>query len=119
MTERDRGQAAVELALVVPLLLAAVLGVVQVAVVAAGQLALWHAAREGARAAAVAASPADAATSAARASTELTPLDVSVVVSGGLVAVTVSHTDPTDVPLIGALVPSVTLRATVRMALEP
>jgi Flp pilus assembly protein TadG len=119
MTGTDRGQAAVELALVVPLLLAVVLGVAQVAVVALEQLAVWHAAREGARAAAVAADPTGAATAAARASTGLEPLDVSVAVSGGLVGVTVTHTDPTDVPLIGALVPSVTLRATVRMALEP
>jgi Flp pilus assembly protein TadG len=119
MTRRDRGQAAVEAALVLPFMMAVVLGVVQVAVVAAEQLAVWHAAREGARAAAVAAAPTDAATAAARAATGLAPLDVSVVVAGGLVGVTVTHTDPTDVPLIGALVPTVTLRATVRMALEP
>lgn len=119
MTGGDAGQAVVELALVVPLVLVLLLGVVQVTVVAAEQLAVWHAAREGARAAAVAAAPLDAATAAAHATTGLEPLDVTAVVAGGMVSVTVAHTDGTEIPVIGALLPSVTLRATVRMALEP
>jgi len=46
---RDRGQATVEFALIVPLVVVVVLAVVQVAVVAYAQLAVTHAAREVAR----------------------------------------------------------------------
>ena len=51
MTEQ-RGSAVVEFALVVPLVLILVLGIVEVAVVARSELQLIHAAREGARQAA-------------------------------------------------------------------
>jgi hypothetical protein len=37
----------------------------------------------------------------------------------GIVAVTVSHTDRTDVPLVGMLVPDIDLDATATMPLEP
>ncbi|HVM11214.1 MAG TPA: TadE/TadG family type IV pilus assembly protein [Actinomycetota bacterium] len=50
---RQRGSAAVELALVLPLLLTALLTLVQVAIVARDALVVAHAAREGAREAAV------------------------------------------------------------------
>lgn len=105
--------------MVLPLVVLLGLGLVQVAVVAGSQLAVWHAAREGARAAVVSASPETAADLAARAATIVTPLDVLVSVVGQQVTVTVTHRDPTDVPLIGPLLPPVTLSATVRMALEP
>lgn len=58
----DRGAAVVEFALVLPLVLALVLGVVEVAVVARTQLELLNAARSGAREAAASPDPADAAT---------------------------------------------------------
>ena len=58
---RDRGQAAVELALCLPLLFIFLLGIVQLVVIVRDQLAVQLAAREAARAAAVAASSAAAA----------------------------------------------------------
>lgn len=48
----ERGSAVVEFALVIPLILVLILGIVEVAVVARSELQLIHAAREGARQAA-------------------------------------------------------------------
>ena len=49
---RERGSAVVEFALVLPLVLVVLLGIVEVAVVARSEIQLVHAAREGAREAA-------------------------------------------------------------------
>jgi Flp pilus assembly protein TadG len=115
----DDGQATVELALCLPVVVLLVLGVVQVAVVVRDQLAVELAAREGARAAAVSAAPADAGASAAARAAPSLSLDTTTVVGAGTVTVTVSAPSHTDVPLIGALVADVRVSATVTMALEP
>jgi hypothetical protein len=115
---RDAGQAAVELALALPVVVALALGLVQVLAVAADQLAVELAAREGARAAAVAADPAGAAAHAARTAVPLDPLEVSAATGGGRVTVTVTYTSRTDLPLIGGLIGDVELRANVTMARE-
>ena len=57
---RQRGSAVVEFALVVPLVLALVLGLVEIAVVARTQMEVVNAAREGAREAAASPDPSDA-----------------------------------------------------------
>jgi hypothetical protein len=108
----------VELALALPFLCLLLLGVVQVAVIARDRLGVQLAAREAARAAAV--SPANG--SAARAATRtvtLAPLRVDVHDDGDIVRATVIYTDPTDVPIIGALLPDVEVVASVAMAIEP
>lgn len=115
----ERGQAAVELALVMPLVVVFVLGVLQVALVARDQLAIELAAREAARAAAVSADPATSANLAANRVTSLGPLDVSVNVSGEVVRVRVSYVNHTDVAIVGTALPSVNLEATAAMAWEP
>ena len=115
----DRGQAAVELALCLPLLFVFLLGMVQLVVIVRDQLAVQLAAREAARAASVAAPSAAAAQGAADRAVTLRPLTVSSNSSDGAVTVTVSHVTATDVPLIGALLPDVTFTATATMALEP
>lgn len=101
-----------------PIVCLLVLGVVQVGIVIRGRLLVIAAAREGARAAAVSASP-SAAASRAVAEGGLGPLSVSTSTGGGFVTVTVGYDDPTDVPLIGALLPDVHIEAAVTMALEP
>lgn len=62
----DRGSAVIEFALITPLILVLMLGIVEVALVARGQLMVINAAREGAREAAASPDPA-AAVRAARA----------------------------------------------------
>ncbi len=118
-SRRNGGQASVELALCLPLVCLLLCGVVQVAVVARGQLAVQLAAREAARAAAVSAEPAAAATLAAERAVALRPLSVRVAQRGGTVTATVSYTERTQAPLVGVLLPDVTLTASVTMALEP
>jgi Flp pilus assembly protein TadG len=116
---RDRGQAAVELALCLPLLFIFLLAIVQLVVIVRDQLAVQLAAREAARAAAVAAPSAAAAEGAADRAVTLRPLAVATSLAGATVTVTVSHVTPTDVPLIGALLPDITVTAEATMALEP
>jgi Flp pilus assembly protein TadG len=115
----DRGQAVVEFAIALPLVVVLVLGVVQVAVIVRDQLAIELAAREGARAAAVSASPASAAGAAAEAATGLEPIDTATTVGPSTVTVTVSHTTRTRVPLLGLVIGDVALDASVTMRREP
>lgn len=117
--DRDRGQAAVEFAIVLPLVVVLVLGVIQVVLVARDQIALELAARDGARAASVAADPAAAADRGARAATTLRPLAVATNVSSQHVTVSVTHTNTTNVPLIGIMIGNVDLTADVTLARDP
>jgi Flp pilus assembly protein TadG len=114
-----RGQAAVELAIVMPLVVVFVLGVFQVALVARDQLAIELAAREAARAAAVSADPAGAAEAAANRVVDLDPIGVSVAVAADIVRVRVTYVNHTDVAIIGHAIGDVTLEATASMKMEP
>ncbi len=117
----DEGQAAVELVLVLPLVLLVALAALQVALVARDQVLVVHAAREGARQAAVGA-PDDEVASAARAATGLAANSLRILTErakrAGQVRVVATYLAPTDVPLVGGLVGSVPLRASVTMRLE-
>jgi Flp pilus assembly protein TadG len=115
----DRGQATVELALCLPLLFLFLLGIVQLVVIVRDQFAVQLAAREAARAAAVATSSDAAAQRAANRAVTLRPLMVLTSASIDTVTVTVSHVTHTDVPMIGALLPDITVSAKATMALEP
>ena len=95
----DRGQATVEFALILPLLVMCIAGVVWVGNVVTTQVRLEHAAREGARAAAVA--PDHAAVGAERAAHQsMQGVSVSTTVGGEFVVVVVS-TEVSGVPFIG------------------
>ena len=116
----QRGQAAVELALALPLVFVLLLVIVQVLIVGRDQLAVVHAAREGARAAAVAADPAAAGVQAATAASGLDASRLSVAVEGDdEVTVVVRFDVPTDVPLVGALIGDVTVTGRATMRAEP
>ena len=120
----DEGQATVELALVLPVIAMLMLLLVQVGVLVRDQVLVIHAAREGARAAAVTGANADAAEKAALAAAGL-PLkstDVLTTPPGtkhDLVRVQVTYRDSTDVPLIGRLLGDVRVTAAVSMRVEP
>ncbi len=112
------GQATVEFALALPIVLIVMLGMTQVGVAIRNELAVELAAREGARAASVSANPAGAASSAATAAVDL-PISVVTQVSGRRVTVTVTYIDPTDVAIIGRFLGPSTHRAIATMAFEP
>lgn len=114
----DDGQAAVEFAVALPIVVVAMLAIAQVGVAVRNELAVELAAREGARAAAVSSDATGAATDAARRAVDL-PIDVHVAIGAATVSVTVTYVDPTDVAIIGAAIGPVTHEATATMAIEP
>jgi hypothetical protein len=118
----ERGQAAVELALALPLLALLALVLLQVGLVVRDQVLLTHAAREAAREAAVADDP-GAARRGALAGARIDPgrLDVDVRGrrgAGSRVTAALTYRSPTDVPLVGRLVGDVRLHAVVTMRVE-
>jgi hypothetical protein len=117
----DEGQSSVELALVLPVVALVALAVVQAAVVAQRQILVVHAAREAARAAAVADhDPAGAATRGARRASGLdaSRVQVELEMRDDTVVVVVRYVDPTDVALAGVFLPDVTLTASAAMRRE-
>jgi len=110
----NEGQAAVELALVLPLLVLLLLGMVQVGLVVSDQVLLTHAAREAAREAAVTPTP-EAARGAALAGAPLEPARLKVELTNDRGAARVSarltYRSPTMMPLVGPLLPDVELSA--------
>ena len=112
----QRGQATVEFALLLPFLVLMLMCVVQTALVARDAVLVSHAARVGARVAAVDLS-ADAVRSAVVAATPLDPTRLAITrrAEGELVRVTVRYEAPTDVPLVGTLVGDVHLSESVAM----
>jgi len=101
-----------------PIVVVAMLAIVQVAVAMRDEIAVELAAREGARAAAVTTDMSGAAGAAARRAVDL-PIEVSTSSNGTSVTVSVTYVDPTDVAIIGPFIGPITHRASVTMALEP
>lgn len=107
-----------------PLVVVVLLAIVQVGLVVRDQVLVVHAAREAARAAAVDPRPGVAAAAAAR-SSALKPgrLSTETVTShsgGAVVIVTarVTYRTPTDVPLVGPLLPELPVHAKAVMRVE-
>lgn len=120
-TGRDEGQASVELALVLPIVAACLLLVVQVALVVRDQVLVVHASREAARQGAVDPSPGaprEAAATAAGLAADRLDVEAQRGAVGGRVRVRVRYRSRTDVPLVGAFVPDVSLSATTTMRVE-
>ena len=118
----ERGQAAVELALGLPLLAVLALALLQVAFVVRDQVLLTHAAREAAREAAVSPDP-DAARRAALEGAGLDGDRLTLEVQGrgrpgSRVRVVLRYASPTQVPLIGAVLGDVHLSSTAAMRVE-
>ncbi len=120
---KQHGQGTLELVLVLPFVVALALLVVQVGVLAHRQVLVTHAAREAARAAAVAEEPGEVAMAARAGAERAGGLDaaqttVEASLDDGRVEVEVSFHDPTDIALVGPLLPDVTLHATATMRWE-
>ena len=118
----DRGQASVELALLLPVVVLLLLAVLQVGLLARDVVLVTHASREAVRSAATDADPA-AARQAAAASSGLDVDRLTVTVGnrglpGGRVRVEVVYRATTRVPLIGRLVGDRTIRSEATMRVE-
>jgi Flp pilus assembly protein TadG len=112
----------VELALVLPLVVMLLLAVVQLGLLVRDQILVVHAAREAAREAAVEPA-ADAPRKAALASSTLADSRLTVTATGrgaagSRVRVEVAYRAPTAVPLLGAALGDLTLRASATMRVE-
>ena len=113
-----RGQASVELALVLPVLVMLLLALVQTALVGRDELLVQDAARAAVREASVGASESRVRDAARRA---LPGVTVEVDRSGGVgdpVTVVARYHDSTNLPLIGPLFPDVVLHARATMRAE-
>jgi Flp pilus assembly protein TadG len=121
---RERGSAAVEFALLLPILLLLLLAFVQVGVIARDSLVLTQASRAGAREAAVQASRGAVDEAVHAAAVGLDPDRISVVATwsgarGAPVTVDVAYEAPVASLLAGWLLPpSVSLRASATMRQE-
>ena len=119
---RDRGQAAVETALVLPLIMAVALAFVQVGLLVRDHILVVHAAREAARAAAVDPT-AETATAAAMAATKLDPARMQVEVAGsryagGRLRVSVRYHPELAIPIVGRLFPPVSIQEDLTVRVE-
>ena len=118
-TEPKKGQATVELALLLPFFALLLMAIIQVGLVVHARVLVTHAAREGARAAAVGASDEEVRQAVAVAGDlPVHRLRVEVARVNGAAVVSVYYVDPTVVPLIGAMLSDVELAATATMRLE-
>lgn len=114
----DRGQATVELALVLPVLLLFLLALVQTALVARDELLVQDAARAAVREASVGAESSRVLDAAQR---TLGGVVVEVQRAGRVgepVRVSVRYVDHTNLPLVGPLFPDIVLHATATMRAE-
>jgi len=115
---RERGQATVEFALMLPLVVLMILAVLQTALVVRDYVGVVHAAREAVRAVSVDRDPGAAATAARRV---LAHANVSVgprPAVGGPIRVEVRFVSHTDLPMVGLLFPDPELHATAVMRTE-
>jgi Flp pilus assembly protein TadG len=115
---REHGQATVEFAFLLPLIVLAALAVIQVGLVVRDQMGVVHAAREAARAASVDRDP-GAAAQAARRTLPGATVDVGARPDiGGEITVTVKYHAVTNLPLVGVLFPDPDLHASATMRVE-
>lgn len=115
----SRGQAVVELAITLPIVVIMALAVLQVTVIGRDQLALWHAVRVAVRAAAVSTDPVGDADTGARVATSLSPLSVVTDYDDEWVRVEVRHTSRPSLALIGGFLPEIIMTAHATMRREP
>lgn len=119
---REQGQATVELALCLPVLVLVVAALVELGLLAGDRARLWHAAREAARVGAVDPSVQSMTEAAERAG--LRPIEVTVAPeasgrrAGEPLTVTVVYSPPGRVPLLGSVLAATELEARAAMRIE-
>jgi len=114
----DRGQATVEFALTIPVLVIALLGAIQVFVILVDRIHLVHVTRDAARAASVGDDPRSAAEMVIDRSFPDREISLTVSTSENVVTVEMVLSNPTDVPIIGRFLPEVELRESLSMLAE-
>lgn len=115
----SRGQSTVEFALVLPILLLVVLGILQVGAIVVAEIRLVHVCRMATRAAAVSAEPVVAAESVVERFAAGDDVSVSVSTGSDTVTVVLRKEMRTDVAIIGDLVPDITLQDSLTMLVDP
>lgn len=114
----EGGQATVEFAFLLPLVVFTALAVIQIGLVVRDELGVVHAAREAARAASVDSDPDRAVRAAHRTLPGATVEVGSRPKVGGEITVTVRYKSVTNLPLVGALFPDPELHASATMRVE-
>jgi hypothetical protein len=122
LASEERGQATVELALCLPLIALLLAAVVEIAMVAADQARLLHAAREAARIAVVDDDPAEIRGAAEGSGLEGIELTVTprsdLRRQGDPLTVHLGYKPPARTPIVGILIRRITLRAEATMRIE-
>jgi Flp pilus assembly protein TadG len=117
-SELDSGQATVELALVMPLIIGLLLIILNVGLIVRDQLAVWHAASAGARAASISPNSPDAVQQAVEAEVQLRPLHLRIVQDGDLITVEAKYPRTIGLWVFKYIAPPLILSATVTMHVQ-
>ena len=117
-SDPESGQATVELALVMPLIIGLSIIILNVGLVVRDQLAVWHAASAGARAASISPDSPHVVQQAVEDEVRLRPLHLQIVRDGDLITVEAKYPRTFGLWLIGSIAPPLTLSATVTMHVQ-
>ena len=116
--EHDPGQATVELALVMPLIIGLLLIILNVGLIVRDQLAVWHAASAAARAASISPDSPDVVQQAVESEVKLRPILLRIVRDGDLITVEAKYPRTIGLWLLKYISPPLTLSATVTMHVQ-
>ena len=114
----DSGQATVELALVMPLVIGLLILIITAGLVVRDQLLVWHAASAGARAASISPNSPDVVQQAVENEVSLRPVHLRIVRQGDLITVAAHYPRTINLWLIKYIIPPLTLSATVTMHVQ-
>jgi len=114
----DSGQATVELALVMPLIVGLLLIILTACLVVRDQLAVWHAASAGARAASISPDSPEVVQQAVESEVQLRPVHLRIVREGDLITVEAKYPRTIGLWLFKFITPPLILSATVTMHVQ-
>lgn len=114
----DSGQATVELALVMPMIIGLLLIILTAGLVVRDQLAVWHAASAGARAASISPDSPDVVQQAVESEVQLRPIHLRIIREGDLITVEAKYPRTIGLWLFKFITPPLILSATVTMHVQ-